>query len=139
MASFRTTDAKVRAVLNDDLDTIKITPFIEVANNLVTDFIVTECGASYSATKLELIERWLAAHFYSITDRRLSEKQTGKASGVFQGRTNMGFNATLYGQQAKILDTDGCLAKLDATEGSRKIGAKWQGTKPSNRTVGFFE
>ncbi len=138
MANFRTTDAKVREVLDEDNASILMTPFIEVANNLVTDYIVTECGASYSATKLELIERWLSAHFYSVSDRRLASEITGRAEGVYQGKTNMGFDATLYGQQAKIIDTDGCLAKLDATEGKRIIGAKWQGTKPTDRVAEFW-
>lgn len=138
MPNFRTTDAKVKQVLEVS-DSIKTTAFIEVANNLVTDYIVTECKASYSAAKLELIERWLAAHFYSVRDRRLSEEETGKTSGVYQGRTAMGFDSTLYGQHAKLLDTDGCLAALDATQGKRTVGATWVGTKPSDRVAGFSE
>ncbi len=134
----RTTDAKVKEIL-EVRDTIKLTAFIEVANTLVTDYIVTECAASYSATKLEQIERWLAAHFYSVRDRRLSEEQTGKSSGIYQGRTDMGFDSTQYGQTAKMLDTDGCLAKLDATKGKRKIGANWAGTKPSERQADFWK
>lgn len=138
MANFRTTDAKVREVLNEDNTSILMTPFIEVANNLVTNYIVTACGASYDATTLELIERWLSAFFYTVSDRRLASEITGRAEGVYQGKTDLGFDANEFGQMAKRIDTDGCLAKLDANPGKRVVGARWEGTKPTDRVPEFW-
>lgn len=138
MASFRTTDAKVRDILGSDDESIKTTPFIETANSLVTNYIVTACGATYNATQLELIERWLAAHYYEVNDRRLSEENTGRAGGVFEGKTEMGFNSTRYGQSVLDLDYEGCLANLSANQGKRTIGGKWQGTKPTDRVADFW-
>ena len=133
----RTTDALVKQVL-EVRDSIQVAPFIEIANNIVTEYIVGECGASYSAKTLEHIERYLAAHFYSVRDRRLSEGTIGPSEGVYQGRTDMGFDSTQYGQDAKLIDYLGCLAKLDETKGARKIGAAWAGTKPTERLADFW-
>jgi hypothetical protein len=109
---------------------IPLTPFIEVANQLVTDV----CGEfDYTSEKLELIERWLSAHFYAIRDPRIAREQAGPVSAQYQYKVDLNLAQTTYGQQAMLLDTEGGLAALNAqvTQGLRKftVGASWLGTE----------
>jgi hypothetical protein len=115
-------------VANDD-DT-DLTTFIEAANSLVTDC----CGtAGYTDTKLELIERWLSAHFFCVFSPRAIEEQASSVRERFENKVDLGLDLTRYGQQAKRLDTAGGLALADrlAKEGKRAFvaGMSWLGHK----------
>lgn len=133
----RTSDAAVRLILDDD-STISTAPFIEVANDLVTDV----CSDSdYSATKLELIERWLSAHFYHIRDKAVASEKAGDVSQNFQYKLGLNLAVTMYGQQTMIIDTAGNLAALSKrAEAGKKagVGVTWMGTGDSdgNDTTG---
>ena len=105
----RTTDAAVRAILDDD-STIDTAPFIEVATDLV-DSVCLNSG--YSAAKLELIERWLAAHFYRIRDMAVDNEKAGAVAQAFQFEVDLNLNVTMYGQQAMLIDHKGNLAALN--------------------------
>lgn len=110
--SVRTTERAVKAILGGHYDgTSGLQPFIDTASSLVDD--IAAADSSISSTRLELIERWLAAHYYEHADPITASRSTGRASGQFQGRTDMGFDSTKYGQEAKRLDTSGLLVKLD--------------------------
>jgi hypothetical protein len=69
-------------------------------------------------TRLEVIERWLAAHLYCVTDRPYKSRSAGGASGTFDGNTDKGLDATLYGQTAKVLDTTGFLSSIGGGGGT---------------------
>ena len=117
----RTTARKVQAIIDVDTD-IDVMPFIETASSLVTEICVP---AGYDDARLELIERWLAGHFYAIRDPRMQSQGFGGANGSMQGQTAMHFQGTSYGQQALLLDTAGGLARLSEhiAKGKRgKIG-----------------
>lgn len=124
----RTTSANVQGIISiksgTDLD-----PFINAANSVVT----SACSnSSYSATTLELIERWLAAHFYTVYDPRKESSKVGDGSVKYEGRTEMGFNSSKYGQMAMRIDTAGNLAALDkkTTEGIGNIlSLTWLGAE----------
>jgi hypothetical protein len=103
----------VRKVITVD-DGDDLTPFIETASALI-DVL---CAAStYGAAQFELIERWLAAHYYAC-DRVRTERQA-VSGAVSEEAVKMKFdlmlNNTVYGQQAMILDTDGSLAAHNNT------------------------
>jgi hypothetical protein len=124
----RTTAALVKGIIEVDEDSIPdLDPFILTANELVTEC----CGsAGYTATRLELIERWLAAHFVAIRDPRLASEQAG-VSARYQHKVGLILQVTTYGQQAMTLDTAGGLAALSkrAEEGKTKsVGITWLGT-----------
>lgn len=115
----RTTNEKVIAVLSGggDYDTLAmpdITPYVETASAVID--MVVECAARKFRTVtdvvLELMERWLGAHFYAVSDKPYSQRQTLRASGTFHGQTGMHLEATLYGQTALVLDTTGCLNNI---------------------------
>ena len=83
-------------------------PFIDTANIIVTD----KLSSIHDDTLLKEIEKWLAAHFVAIRDRRPQSETLGNASVTYQGQTGLGLDATLYGQQVKVLDTSGVLASM---------------------------
>lgn len=127
----RTTAANVAKVVEVDAS-IDLDPFISMANELVTECCVGVNAAEYSDTRLELIERWLAAHFYVIRDPRTSVEQIGPMREHAQNpKVLMEIQGTKEGQQALLLDTYGGLAALSAriAEGNKKVvGLTWLGT-----------
>ena len=123
----RTTDTLVEGIIAVD-DDISLTPFIDVANNLVTD-VCTDSG--YTDAKLILIETWLAAHFLQIRDQAVDTEKAGKVSQKFQYKVDLILNQTKYGQMAQLIDTAGNLAQLSKRmeQGeSASVSIGWLGT-----------
>lgn len=116
MPDFRTTAEAVEKIIKvktgDDL-----TPFIETANSMVTD-LCTDSG--YSDEKLELIERWLSAHYYATYKPRTIQESVEGVAEQFEGRTQVGLGNSRYGQQAMVLDYKGNLKIADARRGRIK-------------------
>jgi len=124
--AYRTTEEAVAKIVEVD-STIDVEPFIEVANELVTEVCA---DSSYTAARLELIERWLAAHFYSVRDMKIATEAAGSVSQTHQYAVGLNLNVTVYGQQVLILDTDGSFAALQAQAKSgtmRTVGITWLG------------
>ena len=127
----RTTAAAVKAIVEVDATiSVDLAPYIETANALVTEV----CGdAGYNDSRLELIERWLSAHFYAVRDPRASSERAGPVSASYLNQVGLGFAQTREGQQAMLLDTAGGLAKLnkDMELGRKtpKPGVLWGGTE----------
>jgi len=135
----RTTDTEVKAILLGQYDLSgepALTAFIATASSL-TDYVDT-CDTlnELSTATLELIERWLAAHYYAHADQLAQSKSTGDASSSFQGVTGKGLESTQYGQTAINLDITGCLAKKnrEMVEGKVKAGITWLGKAKSDQT-----
>jgi len=124
----RTTQEKVEAIIdvNEGVDLI---PFMAVANELVTECCV---DSGYTDARLELIETWLSAHLYAIKDMRPSSESIGDVSINYQYKVGLYLEATMYGQQAMILDTFGNLAEISKRmEGGgikKAIDITWVGT-----------
>jgi hypothetical protein len=60
----RTTEAAVKLIIKvNETATPSLTPFIDAANMLVTKLCTSD---DLDDDQLEIIERWLAAHFYAI-------------------------------------------------------------------------
>lgn len=115
----RTSVNQVIAVLSGggDYDTDAapdLTPYIETASAIVD--LLVECAARKYRTvtdvQLELIERWLSAWAYAMSDKPYAEKSNLRGSGTFHGQTGMYFEANLYGQTALTLDNTGCLRNI---------------------------
>jgi hypothetical protein len=135
----RTTTAAVQGILGSDYDSRRspdLSPRIETAATLVDDIVAkaVELGIPLTDARLEVIERWLAAHLYCVTDRPYKSRSAGGASGTFDGNTDKGLDATLYGQTAKVLDTTGFLSSIGggggtgtAGGGSTRAGLFWAG------------
>lgn len=132
----RTNSDLVQEILLRDYDLNylpNLTPFIRSANLIVTrvNTCATARGFTLSDDELQDIETWLAAHLYTRSDPAYSTRSTGKALGVFQGKTAMGLDASYYGQTAKLLDPSGCLASISS---GMVIGFGWLGKAPSEQT-----
>ena len=127
----RTTDAKVKEIIDVD-DSVSLTPFIAISNQLVTEV----CGGTdtiHTEERLTIIETWLAAHFYAIRDNRLSAESLDfmEYRSEFQFKVGYDLRNTMYGQQVLIMDTSGGFAGLNnqATSG-RVVGTiNWLGTE----------
>lgn len=132
--AWRTTQEEVRVLIPTDSN-LSIAPFLDAASALV-DYIVTQDTASILTTALkEQIEKWLAAHYYAIRDLQYHERETQDAKGKFQGKTGMGLDATLWGEQAKGFDVTGTLVRLDAKQ--RPVASvTWLG-KPKSSQIPY--
>lgn len=131
--ALRTTSEKVKQILTKDYDSRRnpsLDPFIVTASATVDRLVTraTEIGISVPSTSFELVERWLAAHCYMLSEKGFAEQSTAGASAKYQGQTGMYLDATFYGQQAQMLDPTGLLGSL-----TRKSGASvtWLGKRAS--------
>jgi hypothetical protein len=128
----RTTDANVRAIIETDEDITDLSPFIDMANELTTEC----CGdAGYSDSRLEYIERLLAAHFYCLRDTRFRQERAGSVGATYDTKLDLFLGHTHHGQMAMIMDTAGGLAKLmEDTKDGGKVAANmlWLGTEQTN-------
>ena len=123
----RTTENAVRAII--DVTDTDLTPYIAVANALVTEYCADV--STYDAERLELIERWLSAHFCTIKDPRTTAEKIGSVSVNYQSVIDLGFNSSHYGQTAMRLDTNGGLAALNDKINKAKAAnatVTWLGT-----------
>ena len=124
-ASPLTTPELVRSVYQDIDDNADLTAPILTAHAIVLNSIIrTGCGINYQYEQLELIERWLAAHMYQVQNGVVTSKSAGATSESYQMSTDFFLKGTPHGQQAMLLDTNHCLAKLMADTQKTLEGAK---------------
>ena len=113
-------------ILIDTAQVSDLTPFMNIATDVVTRACVKDLytgqATGYTDTTLNLIATWLSAHFYAIRDPRLQSQGFGGGNGVAQGQTAYNFASTSYGQQAMLIDTEGCLARLSEHVAKGKRG-----------------
>lgn len=121
----RTTSELVGGIIEVDA-AISLTPFILAANELVTEACV---DSDLTDTRLELIERFLAAHFYTLRDPRPTSEKAGPVSANYQSKVGLNLATSHYGQHAMVLDTSGGLAELSrrASRSKRTASATWVG------------
>ena len=124
--AIRTTAEKVEEIIETEED-ISLDPFIEVASSLVDELDEKRAPGYHSDERLELIERWLSAHFYAIRDPRRQQEQAGSVQETFAIRVALRLDQTPYGQQAIVLDTSGTLARMNKGFTARP-GSVWLGT-----------
>jgi hypothetical protein len=118
--AIRTTEAAVQGIIEVD-SAIALDPFIESASALVDDIAALEDPPN--ATRLELIERYLSAHFYTLRDPRVTSEKAGPVSANYQSKVDMGLNTSHYGQMAISLDNSGLLTS--ASKGKVAGGVVW--------------
>jgi len=124
----RTTETLVGTIVELDDDT-SIDSIITVANVIVTKHCT---DTALTATELELIERYLTAHLYSLKYRRTVSEKVSTIADTFQHAEDLGFNSTEFGQTAMRLDWSGALATLDKSmkDGlGRTVDLDWAGTE----------
>ena len=130
----RTNATNVKSIIEVDASIIvsdsDLDPFISTANELVTEMCtgtVNGPKTAYTATRLELIERWLSAHFYAVRDPRVKNEKAGSVGVTYQEKVDLNFSVTTYGQQALMLDTNGGLRSLSEGK-AHNVQVLWLGT-----------
>jgi hypothetical protein len=122
----RVTPEDVQKIIEVD-STISLTPFITVANLMVTKHCV---DVAFTIAELFEIEKWLSAHFYTIRDKRVTSESAEGIGQSLQHVEDLGLDANEYGQMAKRLDWSGALASLDNSSKSglrRSVSLSWLG------------
>lgn len=120
----RNTQAEVRAIAEFE-DSLTLTPFINLANRF-TDSVCTD--SSLTEAQLKDIELYLSAHFASLREQRIASEKAGPVSASYQYKVGYRLDATMFGQQAILLDTSGALAELNRKKGRRT--ARINGIEP---------
>lgn len=113
--------ADVKAIIDTDLSDSDIQAYIDDADAIVADV--------YPNKDKLILKKWFAAHLMAATRERQAESMDAAGqSATFAGKTGMGLNSTLYGQQARALDAEGAfvrrLGKKQATIKAVK-GVNW--------------
>ena len=121
----RTTSQLVAGIIEVDIS-IPLEPFISVASELVTELC---SAAGYTDERLELIERWLSAHFYTNRDPRPTREEAGPVSASYQSKVALNLASSHYGQTAMMLDTAGGLSELSRDLQKRTLSVSWLGTE----------
>lgn len=111
----RVTDAEVRLLI-PGTTIADLTPFINGASMMVDRLAASPCGSSLTSDQLKEIEKWLSAHFATVSDPSLGiTSQTIKGSSVTASRGNVnsmdGIMSTQFGQTANSL-SGGCLYEI---------------------------
>ena len=134
--AYRTTAAEVRVLSDDfeDMTDAELVPHIASAHILVTDQGIADDSASTS-TKLELITRWLAAHFATVSVREATQERAGDVSATYEGNAAKGarLESTRFGRNAILLDDTGALVQLNALKTkAQSAGMKTLWTEPDS-------
>lgn len=118
-------------------DKVRLTPFIRSAA-VTVDWLASQDSESLlNDERLELIELFLAAHFFEVKKKRTTNESRNGVSASFQGQTKMGFLGTDHGVHACELDLTGLLARQSRLleEGSNEtIDMLWPGTLYDDQT-----
>ncbi len=109
-------DDEVRQFV-DAQDDFDLTPFIELADLIVTEDLA---NSGLTPARKKQIELLLAAHYAIVVIERggLKGTKTGDSSDFYNAIKGEGLKSTRYGLQALALDKSGILADL-ATPGKR--------------------
>lgn len=136
----RTSTANVALVLGGHYvsgNSPDLQAFIDTATLIITRVITcaTAKGITITSEEAEMMERYLAAHFFSFADQIYTSKATNGASGSFQGQTGKGVESSQYGMAALSIDPSGC---LNAIMNRNKASVTWGG-KPTNAQLSAYE
>lgn len=105
--ALRVSEEEVEEIITTSLN---IDPFIKTANQIITNHLT---GKGLSSDTLILVELWLSAHLVACADPQLKEETIGDAKETKNvGPLGKGLEASVYGQQVKLLDTTGTLAAM---------------------------
>lgn len=138
----RTTSELVAGVIEVDAD-IALAPFISAASTLVDrveraaddlNLLLDDpdTGGKSREDKLQEIETFLAAHFYTLRDPRSSSEGAGPVNASYQSAVvARPLSTSHYGMAAMSLDETGTLVAIDSGRpgGCRSVGLFWGGVK----------
>lgn len=120
----RTTPELVAAIIEVDAS-VDLDPFIAAASAMVDD-VAEKAKPALTDERLELVETWLAAHFYCMRDPRTTSERAGPVAAQYESMVGLNLAVSRYGQQAMVLDRSGILRALSS--GKRQPRIAWVGT-----------
>lgn len=103
-SNVRTDTESVKDIFNTSIGDEALKLHINAAAEVVDE--VSDADDSVTTQRLELIETYVAAHFASAQDRRVTSEEVGDARFDYQGPTE----TTQYWETATSLDPTGVLA-----------------------------
>lgn len=113
----RVTVSEIKEIYPTSLEDDVIEPYIDIANDLVTEKLTGMHGDE----RLAIIEKFLTAHLIVTTrDRQATWQELGDARVRYTDVFGEGLKSTTFGQTALLLDTSGILA----SSGKRKVMIK---------------
>ena len=127
--ALRTSAPEVCAIIETDLTGDAVLVFIQPANALVDEHLAS-ATPTISDVLLGQIETYLAAHFITLFDPRVSKESADGVSFTYEGKTDMALDASKYGQMAQVLDPTGILKQLSKVN---RVG--WRVSVASERDV----
>jgi hypothetical protein len=141
--SKRVLDPDTPLVSDNDLTTIckeaedeasvdERTMAIATAHAIVYEYLD---GYGVPLTILDIVERYLSAHFICITYPQTVFESVGKLQQSFSMKVALGFDQTRFGQQAKKLDPTGQLKKLDDAKAPVPVSITWLGMTQTEKQV----
>lgn len=144
--SIRTTTELVAGIIEVD-EAISLTPFISAAASLVdriSDYAVKNDLLSDGPNsddktryeKLQEIETFLAAHFYTLRDPRSVSEGAGGVSVSYQSDVSLRLFTSHYGQMACVLDETGILELINSGKKRQEARLSWMG-KTTLETRGY--
>lgn len=104
----RVQPSEVKEIFDTELSNTAVQQWIEIANTLVDR--ISDRDSSITSTTLTQIEKLAACHLAATQDPRLEQASAETRSATYQGETGMGWESTIYGQQALALDPTNVLA-----------------------------
>ncbi len=123
MPHTRVETAEVKEILETNLKNDALEPFMLAANRIVEDILVGRTYTKPDATvgtvsdaTLKEVERWLAAHFAAMWDKRVESDKVGPGAFKYEGKTRLYLEFTRYGQQAALLDPTGALKEVGSAD-----------------------
>lgn len=123
----RTKPESVQELLGSDYEQGRsLVGFVATANAFMSQVVTcaTDKGLTIDAVTLELMERWAAAYFYSLTDRIYTSRSTNGGSGAFLIEKN----ENPYKSALSNLDPTGC---VNAILNHQTAGGFWLGKAAS--------
>jgi hypothetical protein len=128
----RTTPGAVQEILGSNYDSINcpsLKPYIDSASVVMDRVVVcaTAKGITHTVSELRLMEMWVAAYLYTISDPIYKSKATADASATFMDRS--------YLDAAKMIDTSGCLNSIMS---GNRASLDWLG-KPISEQIDYFD
>ena len=116
-----TTPTAVQNLLAEYDSSMDLNQCIEAGDSLVTSQCITLLnadGTPYYAggaanSQIELIARYLGAHFYEVNIKRYKFRAAGKVQESTESKVDLRLDQTTYGQTAMVLDYSGSLAALN--------------------------
>lgn len=138
--AIRTTAELVAGIIEVD-ESISLVPFISAASSLVdrirdksSDMEPPvlqdgeESGDKTRDEKLQEIETFLAAHFYTLRDPRATQEVAGPVQATYQSKVDLRLFTSHYGQMAAALDETGLLEQINTgKQKARRVGVSYVG------------